>query len=79
MTQGGVLTRRKTLSIIIAFAVCAAIVLAPTPDGLTREGQNALAIFALCFVLWAQAGLLMRINSCSWAGVQTIQPRSKAR
>jgi hypothetical protein len=29
MTRGDVLTRRKTLSIIIAFAVCAGIVLAP--------------------------------------------------
>ena len=63
MTQGGVLTRRKTLSIIIAFAVCAAIVLAPTPDGLTREGQNALAIFALCFVLWVSNALPLAVTS----------------
>ena len=63
MTQGGVLTRRKTLSIIIAFAVCAAIVLAPAPDGLTREGQNALAIFALCFVLWVGNALPLAVTS----------------
>jgi len=63
MTQGGVLTRRKTLSIIIAFAVCAAIVLVPTPDGLTREGQNALAIFALCFVLWVGNALPLAVTS----------------
>ncbi|MCK4511039.1 DASS family sodium-coupled anion symporter [bacterium] len=57
------MTRRKTLSIIIAFAVCAAIVLAPAPEGLTREGQNALAIFALCFVLWVGNALPLAVTS----------------
>ncbi|MCK4460336.1 MAG: anion permease, partial [candidate division Zixibacteria bacterium] len=57
------MTRRKTLSIIIAFAVCAGIVLAPAPDGLTREGQNALAIFALCFVLWVSNALPLAVTS----------------
>ena len=63
MTRGDVLTRRKTLSIIIAFAVCVGIVLAPTPAGLTREGQNALAIFALCFVLWVGNALPLAVTS----------------
>jgi di/tricarboxylate transporter len=57
------LTRRKTLSIIIAFAVCVGIVLAPTPAELTREGQNALAIFALCFVLWVGNALPLAVTS----------------
>ncbi|MFH1866012.1 MAG: DASS family sodium-coupled anion symporter [Candidatus Eisenbacteria bacterium] len=57
------MTRRKALSIIIAFAVCAAIVLAPAPAGLTREGQNALAIFALCFVLWVGNALPLAVTS----------------
>jgi len=63
MTRGDALTRRKTLSIIIAFAVCAGIVLAPTPAELTREGQNALAIFALCFVLWVGNALPLAVTS----------------
>jgi sodium-dependent dicarboxylate transporter 2/3/5 len=63
MTRGDVLTRRKTLSIIIAFAVCVGIVLAPTPAELTREGQNALAIFALCFVLWVGNALPLAVTS----------------
>ena len=57
------MNRRKTLSIVIAFAVCAGIILAPTPDGLTREGQNALAIFALCFVLWVGNALPLSVTS----------------
>jgi sodium-dependent dicarboxylate transporter 2/3/5 len=57
------LTRRKALSIVIAFAACAAIVLAPTPEGLSREGQNAIAIFALCFVLWVSNALPLSVTS----------------
>ena len=57
------MTRRKALSIVIAFAVCAAIALAPTPDGLSREGQSAIAIFALCFVLWVSNALPLSVTS----------------
>lgn len=62
-TVGGELTRRKALSIVVAFAACAGIVLAPTPDGLTPEGQNAIAIFALCFVLWITNALPLSVTS----------------
>ncbi len=54
---------RRALLIVIALAVCAGIVLAPTPEGLTREGQNAIAIFALCFVLWVGNALPLSVTS----------------
>ena len=57
------MTRRKVLSIVIAFAACAAIVLAPAPEGLSSEGQNAIAIFVLCFVLWVSNALPLSVTS----------------
>jgi sodium-dependent dicarboxylate transporter 2/3/5 len=57
------LARRRALSIVIAFAVCVAIFLSPTPDGLTPEGQNAIAIFALCMVLWVSNALPLSVTS----------------
>jgi len=55
--------RRRVLSILIALVICAGIMLAPTPDGLTREGQNAIAIFGLCFVLWVANSLPLSVTS----------------
>ncbi len=55
--------RRRVLSILIAAVVCAGIILAPTPSGLTREGQNAIAIFGLCFVLWVGNALPLSVTS----------------
>lgn len=57
------MVRRRALSIVIAFAACAGIVLAPTPHGLSPEGQNAIAIFALCFVLWVSNALPLSVTS----------------
>ena len=57
------MSRRRALSIVIAFAACAGIVMAPTPEGLTPEGQNAIAIFALCFVLWVSNALPLSVTS----------------
>lgn len=55
--------RRKAVFIIAALAVCAGVALLPTPDGLTHEGQNAIAIFALCFVLWVSNALPLAVTS----------------
>jgi solute carrier family 13 (sodium-dependent dicarboxylate transporter), member 2/3/5 len=57
------MTRRRALSILIALAACAAIVLAPPPEGLSREGQNAIAVFTLCFVLWVGNALPLSVTS----------------
>ena len=57
------MSRRKLVSIIIAFVLCAGVVLAPSPEGLSREGQNAIAIFALCFVLWVGNALPLSVTS----------------
>jgi sodium-dependent dicarboxylate transporter 2/3/5 len=56
------LRRPRALGITLALILCAGIVLAPTPDGLTREGQNAIAIFALCFVLWVTGALPLAVT-----------------
>lgn len=55
--------RWRVLSIVVALALCAVIVAAPTPDGLSREGQNAIAIFALAFVLWVGNALPLSVTS----------------
>jgi sodium-dependent dicarboxylate transporter 2/3/5 len=60
---GAEMRRRRAVFITAAVAVCAAIILLPTPDGLTREGQNALAIFALCFILWVSNALPLAVTS----------------
>ena len=43
-------------------AVFAAVILAPTPDGLTDEGQRALAVMALAVVLWATEALPIAVT-----------------
>lgn len=50
---------------VIAFLVLAMVVvlLLPTPEGLTREGQKALAVFVLCVGLWITAALPLHITS----------------
>ncbi len=55
--------RRRAVFITAAIVICAAIVLLPTPEGLTREGQNAIAVFALCFVLWVSNALPLSVTS----------------
>ncbi|MCH8226613.1 MAG: anion permease, partial [Chloroflexi bacterium] len=41
------------LKVVPPIAVFVAVLLAPTPDGLTPQGQRALAVMALAVVLWA--------------------------
>ncbi len=55
--------RAKILFIIIAFVLCAGIIVAPSPAGLSREAQGAIAIFALCFVLWVSNALPLAVTS----------------
>ena len=44
---------KLALKVIPPIAVFGAVLLAPTPDGLTPQGQRALAVMALAVVLWA--------------------------
>jgi len=55
--------RAKILSIIIALVLLGAVAFAPSPDGLSRAGQNAIAIFVLCFVLWVSNALPLAVTS----------------
>ncbi|MBD3349301.1 MAG: DASS family sodium-coupled anion symporter, partial [Candidatus Eisenbacteria bacterium] len=57
------LGRRRTLFIVVALLLCAGVYLAPTPENLTREGQSAIAVFALCFVLWVTQALPLAVTS----------------
>lgn len=47
---------------MLPLAVFAAVILAPTPDGLTDEGQRALAVMALAVVLWATEALPIAVT-----------------
>lgn len=55
--------RRRIVFIPLALLLCAAVVLAPPQDGLSREGQNAIAVFVLCFVLWVTSALPLSVTS----------------
>ena len=46
-------TRIRWLPLLLAVAVGLAIFLIPTPDGLSRTGQTALAITGFAIILWA--------------------------
>ena len=54
----------KTLffKLVLPLAVFAAVLLMPTPDGLTDEGRRALAIMALAVVLWATEALPIAVT-----------------
>ncbi len=53
----------KSPFIVLAVVVILAILLSPTPDGLTRQGQSALAILAMCFILWTTAAIPLSVTS----------------
>ena len=46
----------------IPLVLFAAIILAPTPDGLTPQGQRALAVMALAVALWASEALPIAVT-----------------
>ena len=46
----------------LSLLVFGAVILAPTPDGLTEEGQRALAVMALSVVLWTTEALPIAVT-----------------
>ncbi len=50
------------LKLVLPLAVFVAILLAPTPEGLTDEGRRALAVMALSVVLWATEALPIAVT-----------------
>ena len=53
----------KTPFLILAVVVTLIILLSPVPEGLSREGQAALAVFAMCFILWTTGALPLSVTS----------------
>lgn len=49
--------------LILAVFVILIILFSPTPEGLSREGQSALAILAMCFILWTTAAIPLSVTS----------------
>ena len=39
------------------------IIKMPTPDGLTEEGQRAIAVFSVCLILWVTSLIPLQITS----------------
>jgi solute carrier family 13 (sodium-dependent dicarboxylate transporter), member 2/3/5 len=56
-------TKRRLLAALGGPALCAAIVLAPTPAGLAPEGQAALAVLILCVVWWVASPVPLPVTS----------------
>ncbi len=54
---------RRLASLVAGAALCWWILSAATPAGLTREGQKALAVFALCVFYWVFDVLPLMITS----------------
>jgi sodium-dependent dicarboxylate transporter 2/3/5 len=53
----------KTPFLILAVVVTVIIFLLPLPEGLSPEGRAALAVFAICFILWTTGALPLSITS----------------
>ena len=51
-----------TAKIILPLIVFIAILIIPTPDGLTTEGQVALAVMALVVILWATEAIPIAVT-----------------
>ena len=51
-----------TAKIILPLIVFVIILLIPTPDGLTTEGQVALAVMALVVILWATEAMPIAVT-----------------
>jgi sodium-dependent dicarboxylate transporter 2/3/5 len=56
-------SRVRPWFILVTVAITTAIVVAPVPDGLTREGMNAIAIFVLCVIFWVSNAIPLMITS----------------
>ena len=55
--------RTKLLALLAGPLLCLAIVLAPTPVGMTLAGQRALAVLALCIVWWTTTPVGLPVTS----------------
>jgi sodium-dependent dicarboxylate transporter 2/3/5 len=53
----------KTPFLILAVLVTLVIMLMPLPEGLSSEGRAALAVFAICFILWTTGALPLSVTS----------------
>ena len=53
----------KTPFLIIAIVVTVIVLVSPPPEGLSQEGQAALAVLAMCFVLWTSGALPLSVTS----------------
>jgi sodium-dependent dicarboxylate transporter 2/3/5 len=53
----------KTPFLILAVIVTLVIMLSPPPSGLSHEGRAALAVFAICFILWTTGALPLSVTS----------------
>ncbi len=53
----------RYIIIILAILIFGIIVWLPTPQGLTVDGKNALAIFAICVVFWVSNVIPLMITS----------------
>ncbi len=55
--------RSKLLALLAGPLLCLAIVMAPTPAGLTFAGQRALAVLALCICWWTTTPVGLPVTS----------------
>lgn len=53
---------QNTYIIILSLLVLAGIFLAPTPDGLSTEGKNAIGIFVMAIILWVTNALPLSVT-----------------
>jgi sodium-dependent dicarboxylate transporter 2/3/5 len=56
-------TRSRIAALAVAATAFVLVLVAPTPDGLTLEGQRAIAIFVLCVALWVTHAIPLMITS----------------
>ena len=56
------LDKRASIKLAVPIAAFIVVVLAPTPDGLTGEGQRAMAVMILAVVLWATEAIPIAVT-----------------
>ncbi len=56
------LNKRLVLKVVTPIIVFAVVLLAPTPAGLSNEGQKALAVMSLAVALWASEALPIAVT-----------------
>ena len=53
----------KKIIVALGIVLFIALLLLPTPEGLTRAGQNSFAVFILCLTLWISSVIPLSITS----------------